>query len=58
MRWLDSVIEATKMNDPTLGGSGRQEGLVCSGPWGHEESDMTKRLNNNKLEEWRGGVGI
>ena len=33
--------------DPTLGGSGRQEGLACSGPWGHEESDMTKRLNNN-----------
>ena len=21
--------------DPTLGGSGRQEGLACSGPWGH-----------------------
>ena len=31
--------------DPTLGGSGRQEGLACSGPWGHEESDTTKRLN-------------
>ena len=27
--------------DPTPGGSGRQEGLMCSGPWGHEESDMT-----------------
>ena len=27
--------------DPTPGGSGRQEGLACSGPWGHEESDMT-----------------
>ena len=25
--------------DPTLGGSGRQEGLACSGPWGYEESD-------------------
>ena len=34
--------------DPTPGGHGRQEGLVCSGPWGHEESDTTKRLNNNK----------
>ena len=34
--------------DQTLGGSGRQEGLACSGPWGHEESDMTKWLNNNK----------
>ena len=27
--------------DPILGGSGRQEGLVCSGPWGHEELDTT-----------------
>ena len=25
--------------DPTPGGSGRQEGVACSGPWGHEESD-------------------
>ena len=31
--------------DQTLGGSGRQEGLACSGPWGHKESDMTERLN-------------
>ena len=29
-------------SDQTPGGSGRQEGLVCSGPWGHEESDTTK----------------
>ena len=27
--------------DTTLGGSGRQESLVCSGPWGHEELDMS-----------------
>ena len=32
--------------DPTLGGSGKQEGLACSAPWGHKESDSTKRLNN------------
>ena len=29
--------------DRTPGGSGRQEGLACSGSWGHEESDMTKQ---------------
>ena len=29
--------------DPTPGGSGRQEGLVCSGPWGHEEMDTTTK---------------
>ena len=28
--------------DPTPGGSERQEALVCSGPWGHEELDTTK----------------
>ena len=27
--------------DSTPGDSGRQEGLACSGPWVHEESDMT-----------------
>ena len=27
--------------DPTLGGSGRQKGLACSGPWGHEEPDTS-----------------
>ena len=35
--------------DPILVGSGRQEGLPFSGPWGHEESDMTKRLNDDDL---------
>ena len=29
--------------DTTPRGSGRLEGLVCSGPWGHEESDTAKR---------------
>ena len=33
--------------DTTMEDSGRQEGLVCPGPWGHKESDTTKRLNNN-----------
>ena len=40
-RWLDSVIGYPNEFDPTPGGSGKQEGLVCSGPWGHEESDPT-----------------
>ena len=37
--------------DPAPGGSGRQEGLVCSGPWGHEESDMTKRQQTTNHHE-------
>ena len=24
-----------------------QGGLACCHPWGHKESDMTERLNNN-----------
>ena len=30
----------------TLGNTEGQGGLVCCGPWGHEESDMTYWLNN------------
>ena len=26
-----------------------QGSLVCCSPWGHKESDMTKQLNNNKI---------
>ena len=29
-------------------GDGEGQGsLVCCSPWGHEESEMTERLNNN-----------
>ena len=38
--------------DTTPDGSGRQEGLACSDPWDHEESDMTKRLNNNRINRY------
>ena len=33
----------------TLGDSEGQGSLVCCSPWGHKESDMTERLNNNNL---------
>ena len=36
--------------DQTPGGSGREEGLECSGPCGHEDSDTTKQLNNNNKQ--------
>ena len=45
--------------DPTLGGSVRQEGLACSGPWGHKESDTTKRLNDERglmSMKWLGAI--
>ena len=44
--------------DLTPGGSGRQEGLACSGPWGHEESDTTKQLNNNDHNILKGCFGL
>ena len=34
--------------DPTPGGSGRQEGLACSGPRGHNESDTTTKQQQCK----------
>ena len=43
MRWLDSVTKVTNMNLTQL--RGRQEGVACCGPWGHEELDTTKQLN-------------
>ena len=33
----------------TLGGGEGPRGLVSYSPWGHNESDMTRWLNNNKL---------
>ena len=36
----------------TLGDGERQGGLVCCGPWGHKESDTTKRLNWTDTSFW------
>ena len=33
----------------TLGVGEGQRGLVCCSPWGHKESDMTERQNNNMV---------
>ena len=37
---------------PTPGGSGRQEGLACSGPWGHEELGTTKQQQQKSELTW------
>ena len=34
--------------EKTPGDGEGQGSLVCCSPWGHKESDMTERLNNNK----------
>ena len=38
--------------EQALGDGEGQGSLVCRSPWGHKESDMTERLNNNKLRQW------
>ena len=37
-------------------GDGGQGSLACCSPWGHEESDMAKRLNFNKSIKWASQV--
>ena len=38
--------------EQTLGDRKGQGSLACCCPWGHRESDMTERLNNNKNNKW------
>ena len=33
--------------EQSLGDGEAQGSLVCCSPWGHRQSDMTERLNNN-----------
>ena len=50
MRWLDGITDSMDMSyEQTWGDSERQGSLVCCGPWGRKESDMTERLNNGHL---------
>ena len=35
--------------EQTLGESGGQGSLACHSPWGHKESDVTERLNNDRF---------
>ena len=34
--------------EQALGDGEEQGSLVCCNPWGHRESGMTERLNNNR----------
>ena len=35
--------------EQALGDGEGQGRLACCGPWGHKESDMTERLDNNEV---------
>ena len=48
MRWLDGITDSMDMTEQTPRDSEGQGSLACCSPWSHKESDMTKRLNNNK----------
>ena len=50
MRWLDGITDSMDVNEfeQALGDGEGQGSLACCRPWGHQESDMIKKLNNNK----------
>ena len=46
MRWLDGITNSVdvslgELRELVMG----QGGLVCCGPWGRKESNMTEQLN-------------
>ena len=38
--------------EQTLGDGEGQGRLVCWSPWGHKESDVTQRVNNNMARQF------
>ena len=51
MRWLDGITNSmdNEFEQAQRVGDG-QGSLACYSSWGHEESDMTERLNCTVLE--------
>ena len=46
---MDGITDSMAMGLSRLWGDGEGQGsLVCCGPWGGKESDMTEQLNNDK----------
>ena len=46
MRWLDVIANSPDKILDKLWMAVGTGGLACCGPWGHEESDVTWRLNS------------
>ena len=53
-RWDGWIASSTKRTWiwANSGNSEGQGSVACCSPWGHKESDMTERLNNNKHLGW------
>ena len=51
MRWLDGIIDSMNMFEQTPGDGEGQGSLVCCGPLGCEELEVTEQLNNSKSLE-------
>ena len=49
MRWLDGIIDSMDVSLNKLREIVNDREAWPSSPWSHKESDMTKKLNNNKL---------
>ena len=45
MRWLDGITDSKDEFEQALGNSEGQGSLMCCGPCGHKELDMTELLN-------------
>ena len=50
MSWLNVITDSMDVFEQTLGDNEGQGILACCSPWGGKELDMTKRLNNNRVE--------
>ena len=48
LRWLNGVTNSMDMSLSKLWEMVK-DSLECCSPWGHKESDMTERLNNNRV---------
>ena len=49
MRWLEGITDSMEISLSKLWELVMDRGLVCCGPWGHEELDTTEGLNWSEL---------